>query len=273
MKKLLVGLFSVVAAFAADPLSLSWTNNMLRISGPQVPGEYVEIWYLEAFCRSGSTHQQWDKTTIPHKTRVIEAKPQLIRLRTEVDPSVVLDHVIRAKHDEVDFQVEARNEGDAFLDVQWFQPCMRVNRFTGANQQNYIEKSFIFTKDGAQLLDKLPHTEEAIYRGGQVYVPPGIPLEDVNPRPISTIKPANALIGCISADGKKILATAWDQTQELFQGVIVCLHNDPRLGGLKPNEAKKLRGKVYILENDPDALLRRYQSDFAGKSGEPLGRK
>ena len=25
--------------------------------------------------------------------------------------------------------------------------------------------------------------EEAIYKGGQVYVPPGVPLEDVNPRP------------------------------------------------------------------------------------------
>lgn len=271
MKKLIAGLFSVIATLAvqaAEPLSLSWTNNMLRISGPNIPGEFVEIWYLEAFCRSGSTHQPWDKTTIPHKTRLIEANPQFIRLRTLVEPSVVLDHVIRPKHDEVDFQLEARNEGGAFVDIQWFQPCMRVNRFTGASQQTYIEKSFIFTQDGLQFLDKLPRTEEAIYRGGQVYVPPGIPLEDVNPRPISAIKPSNPLIGCISADGKKILATAWDQTQELFQGVIVCLHNDPRLGGLKSKETKKIRGKVYILENNPELLLRRYKADFSQQDTE-----
>ena len=56
---------------------------------------------------------------------------------------------------------------------------------------------------------------------------------------------------------------AWDQTQELFQGVIVCLHNDPRIGGLKPAEIKKLHGKVYLLRNDPKALLKRYERDFS----------
>ena len=139
---------------------------------------------------------------------------------------------------------------------------MRVDRFTGANQSNYIEKSFIFTTSGVKLLSELPRNEEAIYRGGQVYVPAGIPLADINPRPISDIKPANALIGCYSKDGSKLLATAWDSTQELFQGVIVCLHNDPRLGGLKPGETKSLRGKVYVLDNNIEALLARYRKDF-----------
>ena len=58
------------------------------------------------------------------------------------------------------------------------------------------------------------------------------------------------------------MATAWDQTQELFQGVIVCIHNDPRVGGLDPGETKRLRGKLYLLANDPDELLRRYRRDF-----------
>src|SRR5262249_3127021 len=148
-------------------------------------------------------------------------------------------------------------------DVQWFQPCMRVDRFTGGNQSNYITKSFIFTERGLTRLDKTRRTEEAIYRGGQVYVPRGIPLDDVNPPPISPDPPVNDLIGCVSADNGNLLAMAWDQTQELFQGVIVCLHNDPRVGGLKAGETKKLHGKIYLLKNDPELLLKRYLRDFS----------
>jgi hypothetical protein len=255
-------LCTLVSGFAGEKLTLGWTNNMLRISGSQVPGEYVEIWYLEAFCRSGSTHRKWEQTTIPHRTELISATPQRVRLRTKVEPAVILEHEITASEDAVDFKVTARNDGTEYNDVQWFQPCMRVDRFTGAKQTNYIEQSFIFTEAGAKLLSELPRNEEGIYRGGQVYVPAGVPPEDVNPRPISDIRPANDLIGCYSKDGKKILATAWDSTQELFQGVIVCLHNDPRIGGLKPGGSKALKGKVYILENDLEELRRRYRAEF-----------
>ena len=263
MKKLVLLCFLALGSglFAAE-LSLSWTNNMLRIAGPNVPGGDVEIWYLEAFCRSGSTRQVWDRTTIPHKTELVSATAKKIALRTQVEPSVVVEHEIAAGTDSVDFRVRARNTGKDFADVQWFQPCMRVDRFTGLKQDNYTQKSFIFTEEGLKLLDRLPRTEEAVYRGGQVYVPAGVPLEDVNPRPISAVKPANGLMGCFSRDGKQLLATAWDQTQELFQGVIVCLHNDPRIGGLKPGENKALHGKVYLLPNDPGVLLKRYREDF-----------
>ena len=113
------------------------------------------------------------------------------------------------------------------------------------------------------MLDQLPRNEEALYRGGQVYVPKGINRDDVNPRPISPVTPANGLIGCFSADNRYLLATAWDQTQHLFQGVIVCIHSDPHVGGLKPHETKKLRGKIYFMKNDPAKLLKQYQRDFS----------
>ena len=253
-----------LSASAAEHLQLSWNNNMLRVSGPAVPGEYVETWYLEAFCRSGSTTQEWHKTTIPHETKLISAAADgsALTLRTTVQEGVVIEHEIRSGRDEVDFRLEARNDSSEFQDVQWFQPCMRADRFTGKRQKDYIQSSFIFTDEGLKLLTELPRAEEAIYKGGQVYVPEGVPMKDVNPRPISTVRPANNLIGCFSEDGKRILATAWEPTQELFQGVIVCLHNDPRIGGLKPGEKKTIRGRLYILPNDPELLLRRYKEDF-----------
>jgi hypothetical protein len=59
-----------------------------------------------------------------------------------------------------------------------------------------------------------------------------------------------------------ILAAAWEPYQELFQGVIVCLHADFRIGGLKPGETKAIRGKLYLVNADTAALLRRYEADF-----------
>jgi hypothetical protein len=249
---------------APAALRVGWTNNFLFISAPEMPGEFVKINYLEAFCRHGSTHQRWERTTIAHRTELVsaDASGRRLQLRTVVEPGVEIRHDIRARGDEVEFNLAVTNHARQFVDVQWFQPCMRVDRFTGANQSSYVARSFIFTERGLTMLDKIPRTEEAIYRGGQVYVPRGINTNDVNPRPLSPVAPTNALIGCFSADDKWLLATAWDATQELFQGVIVCLHNDPRIGGLKAGEAKKLRGKFYLLKNDPKELLRRYQRDF-----------
>ncbi len=259
---------------AAAGLRVSWEKNFLKISGDELPGGTIEINYLEAFCRSGSTHQRWDKTTIPHRTELIAADKagQRIQLRTVVEPNVEVLHDIRADADEVEFNLTAKNLGAEFADVQWFQPCMRVDRFTGGNQSNYVGRCFIFTERGLTTLDRVRRTEEAIYRGGQVYVSRGVSTNDVNPRPLSPEQPANAIIGCFSADGKHLLANAWDTPQELFQGVIVCIHNDPRIGGLKGGETKRLRGKIYFLKNDPQSLLQRYQHDFPAHREPPSRR-
>ena len=84
----------------------------------------------------------------------------------------------------------------------------------------------------------------------------------MNPRPLSKVVPSNGLIGCFSADEKLIYASAWEPYQELFQGVARCLHSDFRLGGLAPRESKKIRGKMYLVPADVDALLARYAKDF-----------
>src|SRR6266568_8741996 len=257
----------------AENLRLGWTNNMLTISGANLPGKTLEVLYLEAFCRSGSTHRDWHQTVIPHKTELLRAgrNGESLRLRTHVEPGVEIRHEIRAGRDEVEFQLEIRNAGEEPVDVQWFQPCMRVASFTGRNQSNYIERSFIFTEAGLTTLDKARRAEEAVYRGGQVYVPADISLKDVNPRPISPDRPVNGLIGCFSEDDQSLLAMAWNDTQELFQGVIVCLHNDPRIGGLKAGERKKLHGKIYWLPNDPKILRERYRRDFDRRSASGNG--
>jgi hypothetical protein len=104
-----------------------------------------------------------------------------------------------------------------------------------------------------------------MYIPGQVWCPEGVSRDDVNPRPLNPVVPSSGLIGCVSADGKEILATAWEPYQELFQGVIVCLHSDFRIGGLEPGESKTARGKIYLVPAGFAALRARYLKDFPGQ--------
>ena len=247
-----------------DTLRIEWEDNLLRVRSPHIPAGVLELWYLEAFCRRGSTDRDWSATVIPHKSTQLAASDDgtRVRLQSTVEPGVIVTHEIQASADEVDFRLTLTNPSDQAVDIEWAQPCIRVGDFTGLDQETYIQRCFIFTNRGLTTLDQTRRTEEARYRGGQVYVPADISRDDVNPRPLSPDAPVNGLIGCFSADGQLLLAMAWDHTQELFQGIIRCIHADFRIGGLGPRETKHLHGKLYLIENDPRELLKRYRRDF-----------
>jgi len=70
---------------------------------------------------------------------------------------------------------------------------------------------------------------------------------------------------------KELMATAWEPYQELFQGVIVCLHSDFRVGGLKPGQSKTIRGKIYLMPADFAELRARYRKDFPGQERRTAG--
>lgn len=245
-------------------LRLTWEDNMLTVHDARLPDGHVDIWYLEAYCRSGGTDRDWKETVIPHSTTKTSGDDDghRIQLLTHVEPDVTVHHDIKAGGDDVTFRMRLTNHGQQPIDLDWAQPCIRVGAFTGLGQEDYFTRCFIFTDDGLTSLHQTHRAAEARYTPGQVYVPEGINLDDVNPRPISQTRPANGLIGCVSADGALLLAAAWNHTHELFQGVITCIHSDPHIGGLDPGQTKTLLGKLYLLPNDPQALLSRYHGDF-----------
>ncbi|APW61624.1 hypothetical protein [Paludisphaera borealis] len=228
----------------------------------------MRIWYPEAFCRPGSTDRDWKETVIPHETRQVEASSdgRRIRLRTTLEDGVVVDHDIRAGRDEVDFRLTSANPTAQASRAHWAQPCVRVAASTGVkperDSETYLPKCFLFVEDRLSRMPTRPWATKARYTPGQVWRPEHVDRADVNPRPLSSLVPSNGLIGCFSADGKQILATAWEPYQELFQGVIVCLHSDFRIGGLKPGETKTIRGRLYLTGADVESLVKRYESDF-----------
>ena len=253
----------------ASRLHLAWADEWLTIRAAHLPGGEVRVHYLEAFCRSGSTDRDWKETVIPHRTALKSnsAAGDRISLRSTLDDGVIVDHEITARRidsdgDEVDFRLTASNPTDKPSDAQWAQPCVRVDKFTGHGQADYLPFCFIYLAGKQARLPTKPWAETARYVPGQVYCPLSVSRNDVNPRPLSSLVPSNGLIGCYSDDGKQILATAWEPYQELFQGVGVCIHSDFRIGGLKPKETKTIRGKLYLTAADGPKLLERYRADF-----------
>src|SRR5437588_3567099 len=73
------------------PLRVSWKDNYLTIAGPNLPGREMEILYLEAYCRPGSTDRKWEQTLIGHKTKLLGAETdgRRLRLRCTLDDGVV----------------------------------------------------------------------------------------------------------------------------------------------------------------------------------------
>jgi hypothetical protein len=246
------------------PMTLHWEQNMLTISGEHVPGKEIKIWYLEAYCRAGSTDRDWKETVIPHTTELVSLSDdrRKLQLKCTVSDGVIVEHTITTTVDEVDFRITATNPTDKASEIHWAQPCLRVDRFTGRDKVTYLDKCFVFLDGKLERLPTRDWATRARYIPGQVWAAKGVDRNDVNPRPLSKLTPSNGLIGCFSHDDSMLLATAFEPYQELFQGVIACVHSDFRIGGLKPREKKSVRGKLYVLKNDVPALLSRYRRDF-----------
>jgi hypothetical protein len=246
--------------------TIEWSRNVLTLADPRI-AQPIRVWYLEAFCRDGSTHRPWDETVIPHRTELVEAHDRAIKLRSTLADGVIAEHVITAGDDHVSFQVALHNPTAEISRAHWAQPCVEVAGFCGLEMhlcdERYLPKCFVFIDGMLQRMPTNVWAQDALYKPGQVWAGPHVNPNDLNPRPINPVRTSNGLIGCFSEDESMLLATAWAPYQELFQGVRCCIHSDFRIGGLLPDERKEVRGKIYVVKNDVNALLQRYARDFS----------
>ena len=256
----------------ADSLTLRFkAPHWLYLEGAHLPGKSIEVNYLEAYCRAGSTEADWVKhTVIPHRAELISlsADRKTLKLRDTLADGVVVDHTIQAGTDDVDFRLVAHNPGPKRSEAHWAQACVRLGNFTGfpassTNLDDYLPQCFLILSNRVTRFPEIqPWVKAARYVPGQTWCPLHVPRTDVNPRPLSPVVPDDGLIGAFSGDGQWIFATAWEPYQELFQGVIRCLHSDLRLGGLQAGETKQIRGRIYLMKANPQALRDRYAHDF-----------
>ena len=251
---------------------LDWRDNYLTITSPELPGKALSIHYLEAYCRPDSHATDWvQHTVVGHHTRLDSQSSdgRSLKLICDLTDGVIVKHHIYTRANGVVFDIVAMNPTQQTSESHWAQPCIRVGEFTGLGESEtddkyaYMKRCFIFQDGKRQFMPTKGWARTARYTPGQVWVAPGVAKSDVNPRPVNTTSPDNGLIGCISADEKWLMAVAFHPYQELFQGVIRCIHSDFRIGGLEPSETKQIRGFLYLMPNDTDALLQAYRTDFS----------
>jgi len=65
-------------------------------------------------------------------------------LRDDVADGIVVDHEVRSTSDEVRFDITARNPTSRRSEAYWAQACIRLVKFTGADQWTSLGKSFVF---------------------------------------------------------------------------------------------------------------------------------
>ncbi len=267
----LMAMLVAESGFADEPtLTLAYEPGWLVINGPHIPGGAIRVHYLEAYCRAGSTDADWmEHTVIKHSTELLGLSDdkKTLRLQDTISDGVIVEHTITARDDEVDFQLQARNPGTQRSEAHWAQPCVRLAAFCGFDPEgkdidDYLPKCFVFIDGKLARMPTRDWATTARYTPGQVWCPRTVPRTDVNPRPLNSLVLSNGIIGAFSGDEKMLYATAWEPYQELFQGVARCLHSDFRLGGLQAGETKTIRGKIYLMPTDVNALLIRYAEDF-----------
>ncbi len=247
-------------------LHLTWvprdTNGYIVIDGDRLPGA-LRVWYVELYMRPGS-RTNYPGGVIQHVTECTEADPQgrWLALRCTLDDGVVVEHRVTAQGDVVDFALTATNRSADDSDVAWGAPCVIVDAFTGAGRQSYLSKCFIYLEGRLCRLPVEPWATEAVETPGQVWCPAHVDPADVEPHPLSERVPGHGLIGCFSRDETMVMATAWEPYQDLFQGIITCVHADFRIGGMRAGQRKRARGRIYVTAADTTALWRRYARDF-----------
>ena len=238
-------------------------NGHLIIEDDRLPGRNLKVWYVEIYMRRGS-RLGFPGGVIRHTTRLVDADPQgsWLKLRCQLEDGVIVDHDVSVDEDAVDFRTAASNPTASDSPVAWGAPCVIVDEFTGCDKDTYLPKCFVCLDDKVTRLPVQPWATEAIETPGQVWCPQHVDPDDVESHPLSELTCSNGLIGCFSADERMVMAVAWQPYQNLFQGIIACLHADFRIDGLRAGQTKQSRGRIYLVEADMARLLDRYGRDF-----------
>ena len=100
----------------------------------------------------------------------------------------------------------------------------------------------------------------------QMYVGLWQDVPKTNPKGWADTSPdryTTTVIGAVSRDRRYLAALANDSADSMAQAWHDCMHNNPRwLPAESLPEKRVWRLKIYVMENDPEALLARVAKDF-----------
>ncbi len=240
----------------------------VHIVVPGIPGCHLKVWCYEDAYGNGTGELQ------PDGSLVIRHQAHGVKLQTHLIP----------EHGALRWEVTATS--DDLQNLRWatvgINPCWQMQpgenfMHQGSFPYDFLPRCFIYTIRGFTPMDQTvrmintdypPDNEYNNPPWVQVYVPvwrrhPGQPESFWGN---STDRTIYGLIGCVSRDGKWLVAfgNGGENSWHLSQGWHDCLHLHPSFTYLWDGKAKRIvwRAKMYFMENNPDRLLRTYLADF-----------
>ena len=221
--------------------------------------------------------------------RPLEGGRLELRHRLQDDPRVVLVTTVTPEPGAVEFLAKAELAEGATgeLPTSLLVPnlcwqLIRAPAFASAPEPypEFVKRCFIFTQRGMTFLGgttrrKIPcRAQDDRYNNPpwvQMYLIEGQPQPEVLPTSWSDYSPDRytvPVIGAVSRDGKWLTALANDSATMMAQAWHDCLHNNPPwLPADAPPGERVWRVKIYVMENDSEALLQRVAQDFPAVRG------
>jgi hypothetical protein len=245
---------------------------MVWASFPNVPDFTCESWCYESEMDYAGAHAL-DRGKLELRHRIRNMPATLVTLVTPEAGAV--EFLARV-------EVDKSKDPAATLPPMLPAPnlCWQLRKapaFASAHQPypEFVKRCFIFTSKGRTFLDqtvrrKIPvRSAEDPYNNPpwvQMYVGTWQEVPNAGTNAWADYSPdqyTTPVIGAVSRDGKYLAALANDSAWTLCQAWHDCMHNNPAwlpTGG--PRDQRTWRLKIYVMENDPAALLKRVLKDF-----------
>ena len=242
------------------------TMTMVRVKATAIPDFECDVWCYESAIEPGEAEAGTDGSLI-------------LRQRSTSGQHPIVTRVI-PEEGAVRFEVSAEVESDEDArKLPNTNACWQLRRAAGFSSAGhpfpqFVARCFIFTDDGCVTMDKTerfpdtrkpPDDERNSPPWVQVYIPvwrphPGQPEAFWGN---STDRYLYPLLGCFSKDGKHLVAMGTDTNRSMGQGWHDCLHVNPVWGAFDAEAGQVTsRFKLYLMANDPDALLKQFAQDF-----------
>ena len=255
-----------------------WTFVWVHV--PQIRGCVLDLLCYEHSGMTYLSHRDLGKGAIELKHRSTK-NPQMLLITTVTPEPGAVEFVARAEVD----KVRAPN-GKLPDELPSPNLCFRVKRaeegfshFPDAFPE-FISRCFIFTEKGRTFLDKtvrrkLPPAAADDLRNKPPWVQVYWPVWSPPPQPAtgntwynnSPNRYTVPVMGVVSRDRKHLVAIANDTSDRMTQAWQQCLHNNPHWAPKNaPPVQRRWRVKIYVMPNDPDALLTRVAQDFPNVS-------
>jgi hypothetical protein len=254
-----------------DKFSRGNVLTMVAATFPNVPEFTCDAWcyesavdFLDARALDGG------KVQLRHRCR---EQPRVIVVTTVTPEPGAVEFLARLAPAEG--AAAARPADPPGLNLCWQLRHARLFASKPDPYPEFVKRCFLFTEKGVVFLDQTirrpipvrpaddPYNNPPwvqMYVGADQTVPKSNPTDWAAYSPDRYVAP---VIGVVSRDRKYLAALANDSATVMCQAWHDCMHNNPPwLPAASPVEQRIWRLKVYVMENDPQALLARVLRDF-----------